>query len=77
MIRFSQMRDKEERKQRKELKTTLKLLENNLSTEESQCLYNKCKQDLEEIYDKIAEEICIRSRCQWYEEGETSSKSFD
>ena len=49
MIRFSQMRDKEERKQRKELKTTLKLLENNLSTEESQCLYNKCKQDLEEI----------------------------
>ena len=26
-------------------------------------LYDKCKQDLVEIYDNIAEEICIRSRC--------------
>ena len=29
-------------------------------------LYDKCKQDLVEIYDNIAEEICIRSRCYWY-----------
>ena len=48
---------KEEWKQREELETTLKLLEKNLSTEESQCLYVKCKQDLEEIYDDIAEGI--------------------
>ena len=67
---------KEEWKQREELETTLKLLEKNLSTEESQCLYVKCKQDLEEIYDDIAEGIWIRSRCQWYEEGEKSSKFF-
>ena len=32
--------------------------------------------DLEEIYDNIAEGIRIRSRCQWYEEGEKSSKFF-
>ena len=67
---------KEEWKQREELETTLKLLEKNLSTEESQCLYVKCKQDLEEIYDDIAEGIWIRSRCQWYKEGEKSSKFF-
>ena len=70
------MRAKEERKQREELETTLKLLEKNLSTEENQSLYNKCKQDLEEIYDNIAEGMDIRSRSQWYEEGEKSSKFF-
>ena len=75
-IRFSKMRAKEERKQREELEATLKLLEKNLSTEENQCLYDKCKRDLEEIYDNIAEGIRIRSRCQWYEEGEKSSKFF-
>ena len=66
------MRAKEEQKQREELETTLKLLEKNLSTEENQCLYDKCKRDLEEIYDNIR----IRSRCQCYEEGEKSYKFF-
>ena len=70
------MHAKEERKQREELKITLKLLEKNLSTEENQCLYDKCKGDLQEIYYNIAEGIHIRSRCQWYEEGEISSKFF-
>ena len=64
------MRAKEERKQREKLETTLKLLEKNLSTAKNQCLYDKCKRDLEETYDSIAEGIHIRSRCQWYEEGE-------
>ena len=70
------MRVNEERKQREELEATLKLLEKNLLIEENQCLYNKCKQDLKEIYDSIAEGICIRSRCQWHEKGEKSSKFF-
>ena len=55
---------------------TLKLLEKNLSTKENQCFYDKCKRDIEEIYDNIAEGIRIRSRCQWYEDGEKSSKFF-
>ena len=58
------MRAKEERKKREELETTSKLLEKNFSTEENQCLYDKCKRDLKEIYDNIAEEIRIISRCQ-------------
>ena len=70
------MRAKEERKQRQELETTLKLIEKNLSIEENQCLYDKCKRDFELIYDNIAEGIRIRGRCQWCEEGEKSSKFF-
>ena len=70
------MRVKEERKQREELETTLKLIEKNLSIEENQCLYEKCKRDFELIYYNIAEGIRIRGRCQWYEEGEKSSKFF-
>ena len=70
------MRAKEERKRREELEATLKLLEKNLSTEENQCLYGKWKRDLEEIYDNIVKGIRIRSRCQWYQEGEKSSKFF-
>ena len=42
-------------------------------TEENQCLYDKCKQDLEGIYGNIAESI---SSCQWYKEGVKSSKFF-
>ena len=74
--RFSKTRAKEERKQRDELETTLKSLEENLSTGENQCLYDKCKRDLEEIFDNITEGTHIRSRCQWYEVGEKSSKFF-
>ena len=70
------MRVKEERKQREELEATLKLIEKNLSIEENQCLYEKCKRDFELIYYNIAEGISIRGRCQWYEESEKSSKFF-
>ena len=70
------MRAKEERKRREELEATLKLLEKNLSNEENQCLYGKWKRDLEEIYDNIVKGIRIRSRCQWYQEGEKSAKFF-
>ena len=60
----------------KELEATLELLEKKLSTEENQCLYDKCKRHFEEIYDNIAEGIHIRSRCHWYVEGEKSSTFF-
>ena len=38
--------------------------------------YNDCKLELEKIYDDIAEGIKIRSKCDWYEFGEKSSKYF-
>ena len=62
------MSAEEEQKQREELEITLKLLKKkNFSTEENQCIYDKCKRDLEEIYDNIAEGIRIRSRFQLHE----------
>ena len=73
-VKFSKIRVKDAQKQGEKLETTFKLLEKSLSTVENQCLYNKCKRDLKELYDNIAEGIRIRSRCQWYEEGEKSFK---
>ena len=32
--------------------------------------------ELDEIYDHIAEGIRIRSKCDWYEHGEKSTKFF-
>ena len=38
--------------------------------------HHQYKADLDEIYDNIAEGIKIRSKCQWYEESEKSTKYF-
>ena len=38
--------------------------------------YELLKCELDEIYDKIAEGVRVRSRCQQYEEGEKSNKFF-
>ena len=38
--------------------------------------YNKCKNELEEIYDNIAQGVKVRSKISWYEEGGKSSKCF-
>ena len=38
--------------------------------------YNIYKTKLEQIYDHIAEVIKVRTKTQWYEEGEKSSKFF-
>ena len=41
---------------------------------ENECLYDKYKRDLKDIYDNIAEGLHITSRCKLYEEGAKSSK---
>ena len=38
--------------------------------------YNDCKTQLEQIYKIKANGIKIRSKCEWYEHGEKSSKFF-
>ena len=38
--------------------------------------YNKCKSDLETLYDYITAGIILRSKSDWYEHGEKSSKYF-
>ena len=38
--------------------------------------FTKCKNDLELVYERIAEALKIGSKFQWYEEGEKSTKFF-
>ena len=65
------------RKQHKiDLEHKLKNFENKLTSEENRKLYNHYKNELETIYDHIADGIGIRSKCEWYEHGEKSTKFF-
>ena len=46
------------------------------SSEEAITVYNNCKSDLEALYNYITEGIIMRSKSNWYEFGEKSSKYF-
>ena len=39
-------------------------------------MYSRHKQELDEIFDDIAEGSQIQSRCQWYKKGKKSNKFF-
>ena len=73
-IRYSKVIVKEKRKKQHELESKLKILEKSLSCDKNIEEYHKCKADLDEIYENIAEGVKIRSRCQWYEENKKSTK---
>ena len=57
------------------LENKLKLYEQNLKCFENED-YLRCKLRLEEIYKTKANGVKIRSICNWYENGEKSSKFF-
>ena len=62
-----------------ELENRLTELENIItvnSSEEVITVYNNCKFDLEALYNYITEGIIMRSKSNWYEFGEKSSKHF-
>ena len=70
-----QLIKKEKNRINSELK--LKNLQTNLNSEENRkLLYNHCKNDSESIYDYITDEIKVKSKCEWYEHGENSTKLF-
>ena len=75
-ITYSKKISQNTRRSQCELEKKLKELESNLNSEASFNEYTKCKKDLELIYERIAEGVKIRSKCQWYEEGEKSTKFF-
>ena len=58
------------------MESKLKILEKSLSCDKYIEEYHKCKADLDETYDNIAEGVKLRSKCQWYEENEKSTKYF-
>ena len=51
-------------------------LEGDLNTKNNIQSYTIYKKELDSIYDHIAEGIRIRSKCDWYEHGEKSTKFY-
>ena len=75
-INFSKRLSKTKKVEQIKLENEIKNLEQNLNSPEKLQQYDSCKVRLEEIYENIAEGIKVRSRCQWYEDGEKSTKFF-
>ena len=75
-INFSKKLVKEENKDRNFLEKELKKLEKNLNNLQTNEYYLGCKQKLQNIYTKKVNGIRIRSKCNWYENGEKSTKLF-
>ena len=72
-IKFSEAQAKKLRFERVLLDKKLKNLESNMNNHEE---YHDCKTQLEQIYKIKANGVKIRSKCEWYEYGEKSSKFF-
>ena len=73
-INYSKKLGKEQKENKTLLENKLKELEGNLNTEDNIQSYNIYKKELNSIYDHITEGIRIRSKCDWYEHGEQSTK---
>ena len=56
------------------MQSELKKLENNLESSNKLRKYESLKIDLELVYDHIAQGARIRSKCDWYKQGEKSTK---
>ena len=57
-------------------KANLRFLKNLIKSDENIEEYHKCKADLDETYENIAEGVKITSKCQWYKENAKSTKHF-
>ena len=75
-IEFSKTYIKLQREERSNLEKTLKDLEAKNDNFENNEYYIACKNKLDSIYEEKANGIKIRSKCNWYEQGEKSSKFF-
>ena len=67
---------KEKKQKNLNLESELKKLEMSLHDANSLGKYNSIKNELDAIYDHIAEGIIIRSKSDWYEHGEKSTIFF-
>ena len=64
---------------RSHLEEKVKSLESAISSDSGAEIlhdYSETKTELEKVYNHIAEGIILRSRAQWYEEGEKSTSYF-
>ena len=74
---ISNEKSRERKSRHVELENRLAELENIIimnSSEEVITVYNNCRSDLEALYNYITEGIIMRSKSNWYEFGEKSSK---
>ena len=72
-------KSRERKSRRVELENRLAELENIITTTSSEeviTVYNNCKSDLEALYNYVTEDILMRSKSNWYEFEEKSSKYF-
>ena len=69
-IDYTNRKARERRKQQAYLESELKKRENNLESSENLRKYESLKNDLELIYNHIAEGVRLRSRCDWHEQGQ-------
>ena len=74
-IQFSKTLSKIKNRERLELENKLKVFEAN-SVLQCDNEYLDCKERLDNLYQEQINGIRIRSRCDWYEYGEKSSKFF-
>ena len=75
-INFSKNIAKQSRILQNNLEKKIKSLESNLDNDENFQEYTNAKNELETIYSKISEGIRIRSKTDWYQYGEKSTKYF-
>ena len=74
-IEFSKLQAQNTKKEKMFLENKLKKLENNTNYIEN-LEYIDCRNKLDKIYEQKINGIRIRSKCDWYEHGEKSSKFF-
>ena len=65
-----------ENKKKKFLEKELKILEEILTGFQTNQFYLECKQKLEKSYAKKKNDIQVRSKCKWYDDGEKSIKFY-
>ena len=75
-IRFSKNFAKEVRKETQSLKEKIKHFESSVTNYHNDLHYIEYKERLNTIYSKKVNGIQIRSKCDWYESGEKSTKFF-
>ena len=75
-IDFSKLYAKKQRQEILKLESNLKSFESHHQNYENHDEYISCKNKLDLIYEGKAKGIKVRSRCDWYEHGEKSTKFF-
>ena len=76
---YSKIKAQERRQKRQNLEKKVEILESKISESsdpEVQIQYDNAKNELEDLYDYITDGAILRSKVNWYEQGEKSTEYF-